>query len=136
MIQSIHNHIIYFDGICNYCNSVVQFIIRHDKNKKFKFAALQSAYGQTFLRDNQFDQKVFNTFIYQKEGVVFTKSTAALLVSRELSGGWKVFYVLIFVPSVIRDFFYDLIARNRYRIFGKRESCMVPTKEIRERFIE
>ncbi len=97
---------------------------------------MQSAYGQAFLSDNQFDQKVFNTFIYQKEGVVFTKSTAALLVSRELSSGWKVFYVLIFVPSVIRDFFYDLIARNRYWIFGKRESCMVPTKEIRERFIE
>ena len=128
-------HIIFFDGVCNYCNSVVQFVIRHDRAQKFSFAALQSDYGQAFLKEQQLNHQSFDTFVYQQRGKVFTKSTAALLVAKELGGFWKLFALLLVFPAFIRNPFYDLIAKNRYRIFGKMESCMVPTAAQRERFL-
>lgn len=135
-MESKDLHIIYFDGICNYCNSIVQFIIRRDKSKKFKFAALQSTYGQLFLKKNNFNSTDFDTIIYQEEDKIYIKSDAALRIAWSLCGGWKYFYYLIYLPKFIRNGIYDLIANNRYRIFGKRESCMLPSEDERARFLE
>lgn len=128
--------IVYFDGVCNVCNASVQFILKRDKNRKFKFAPLQGKSGQEIL--NRFNMKTssFDTFLLFENGKIFQKSTAALKVIRHLNGLWPLLYAFIIVPPFIRDFFYGLIARNRYRLFGKRESCMIPTPEIRSRFLD
>lgn len=135
-MESKDLHIIYFDGICNYCNSIVQFIIRRDNSKKFKFAALQSSYGQLFLKKNNLNTADFDSIIYQEVDKIFIKSDAALKIARSLGGGWKYFYYLIYLPKFIRNGIYDLIAKNRYRIFGKRDSCLIPSEDVKGRFFE
>ncbi|MCB1176318.1 MAG: DUF393 domain-containing protein [Leptospiraceae bacterium] len=127
--------IILFDGICNLCNSTVNFIIDHDSKKKFKFAALQSEKGQELLSKFNLPKKDFDTIILLKDEMVFSKSTAALKVAKELDGIFSYFYIFIIVPVAIRDIFYNLIARNRYKLFGKRESCRMPTQDLIERFL-
>jgi predicted DCC family thiol-disulfide oxidoreductase YuxK len=130
------NPVILFDGICNLCNNSVQFVIRRDRAKQFRFASLQSEYGKQFLAIHQLPQTDYNSFILFENNTVFTRSTAALKVVRKLNGGWPVLYTLIVVPRFLRDFLYDLIARNRYRWFGKRETCWVPTLELKNLFFD
>ena len=128
--------IILFDGICNLCSGMVQFTLKRDRQEKFKFASLQSASGQALLTKFGLSKEDFDSFVYIDGNRYFQKSSASLRVFKELSGGWKLLFVFIIVPTFIRDFVYNRISKNRYKIFGKKDSCMVPTPEIKNRFLE
>ena len=129
------NPVILFDGICNLCNGSIQFIIKRDKEKRFLFASLQSAYGQKFLQQFNLPADNFNSFILYQDGKIFSKSTGALKMFSQLKNwGWvKIFRI---VPKFIRDAVYSLIANNRYKWFGKKNECWLPTPELKERFLE
>jgi predicted DCC family thiol-disulfide oxidoreductase YuxK len=128
--------IILFDGVCNLCNASVIFIIKRDKKDIFRFATLQSDFGQKVCKRFSIDTvKEESVLLYQNDRL-FTHSTASLKISKKLSGLWPIFYVLIIIPIFIRDFAYNLIARNRYKWFGKREKCMIPTTELKHKFID
>ena len=129
------DHLLLFDGVCNLCNGLVRFIIRHDRRKRFSFAPLQSVAGQLVLQQHDLATSDFNTLVYFRKGDMLTRSTAALNVARDLGGGWPLAYAFIVVPRFIRDAVYDLISRKRFRWFGKRDSCMVPTPELHSRFL-
>lgn len=127
--------IVLFDGVCNLCNGFVNFIIKRDEKAKIKFATLQSEKALEILSVHQINERELNSVVVLIDDKIFTKSKAALKILNELGGFWKFFHVLIYVPKFIRDFGYTLIAKNRYRIFGKKETCMIPTPEIASRFL-
>lgn len=129
------DRIILFDGVCNLCNSSVQFIINRDPHANFQFASLQSEIGQKYLKQYGFDQ-AFNSFILIENEKVYMKSNAALRVSMNLNGGWRYLSVFRIIPPFIRDHIYETIAKNRYKWFGKQESCMIPTTEMKKRFLD
>ena len=129
------NLIVLFDGVCNFCNGSVNFIIDRDKENKFKFAALQSDAGQELLKKFNLPTEDFNTFVLIKNGKILKKSTAALNVVKEFPGLWKLLYAFIIIPPFIRDIGYNIIAKNRYKWFGKMDACRVPTPELREKFL-
>lgn len=129
-------NIILFDGHCNLCNGVVQFVLKHDKNKRFRFGSLQGESGQQLLRQYNMPTQEFNTVIVILNNRIYTHSTAALMLVRNLSGLWPMLYVFILVPVFIRDRIYNWVAQNRYRWFGKKETCWVPRPEYRNRFID
>lgn len=129
------NAIILFDGICNLCNGAVQFIIRHDPEGYYSFAALQSDFAKNLLEKLSYKGAYNSSIIFVDGDKVYTQSTAVLKISRQLSGGWKLARILLIIPRFIRDGVYHFIARNRYRWFGKRESCMLPTPELQQRFL-
>ena len=124
-----------FDGLCNFCNYWVNFTIDRDVKNLYKLAALQSVEGQLLLQQYSLDQNKFDSFVLIGKENVFTKSTAALEISKNLSGPIKLLYPLIFLPKIIRDFIYDLVAKNRYKIFGKSEVCRIPTEEEKAKFL-
>ncbi len=128
-------HIILFDGVCNLCNAAVQFVVRHDKKKLFVFASLQSEVGKQLLSEHILPGSDLRTFILIEHNKLYSRSSAALKVSKKLSGIWPVLYVFILVPPFIRDAIYNFIAKNRYRWFGKKEECMIPTPELKARFL-
>jgi predicted DCC family thiol-disulfide oxidoreductase YuxK len=121
--------VILFDGICNLCNSSVQFVITHNSKGNFKFAALQSSIGQLYLHQ-------LHSVILIKNGILFQKSSAALEIARDLDGLWPALYGLKIVPRILRDGVYMFVAKNRYTWFGKQDACMMPTPELKSRFIE
>ena len=127
--------IILFDGVCNLCNASVQFIIERDPTAIFRFTALQSDFGQSILAKNSVNTEGGDSVILVENGQVYDRSTAALRIARRLSGGIKLLYVFIIVPRPIRDFVYKIIAKNRYRWFGKQDACWMPTKELKARFL-
>jgi predicted DCC family thiol-disulfide oxidoreductase YuxK len=127
--------LILFDGYCNFCSRSVNFIMDHDPDGYFMFTSLQVENGQAFLREHGLKQDNFDSFILYENGNIYTHSTAALRISRKLKGGWKLFYGLIVIPKPLRDFLYKLFAANRYRLFGKRRHCRIPTEEERARFL-
>ncbi len=129
------NPIILFDGVCNLCNSSVQFVLKHDDDKIFRFASLQSEAGQALLKEFNLPQTGFNSFVLIKEDKIFLKSTAALMVASQLKGLVKFLYGFIIVPPFIRNAVYNVIAKNRYKWFGKQESCMMPTPDLQSRFL-
>jgi predicted DCC family thiol-disulfide oxidoreductase YuxK len=128
---------ILFDGVCNLCNASINFIIDRDKNSKFIFAALQSEAGNQLLKQHQISvpAKGFDSIILIKGDKVYKKSDAALEIAKDLSGFWSLFYVFKIIPSFIRDIFYNLIAKNRYVLFGKSDSCRIPTPELKQKFL-
>jgi predicted DCC family thiol-disulfide oxidoreductase YuxK len=128
--------IILFDGICNLCSQIVQFVIRHDPEARFKFASLQSEAGQRVMRQQQLPEGEMDSFILIADGRAYKKSAAALQLARRLGGPWPLLYIFIAVPGPIRDAVYDWVARNRYRWFGNKESCLIPTAELKQRFLE
>lgn len=130
------NPVILFDGVCNLCNRSVQFIIKRDRNKKFCFAALQGKAGEAFLKKFDLPADTFNSFILVEGDKVYTRSAAALRVAKHLGGGWTLLYGFMMLPRFARDAMYNVIARNRYKWFGKREECMVPTPELMDRFLK
>ena len=130
-----HKPIILFDGVCNFCNGMVNFIIRHDKKNIFQFATLQSGSGQELLERYNIDWKLNDSFIVIENGKAYQKSNAALKLYDKLPWYWKWSQIFWIVPKFIRDAVYNFIAKNRYRWFGKKESCIVPTPEIRARFL-
>jgi predicted DCC family thiol-disulfide oxidoreductase YuxK len=127
--------IILFDGVCNFCNSSINFVIDHDPEKHFKFAPLQSEIGQEILTKFHKDIKDFDSVILLKDNQLFQKSEAALEITKHLSGLWKYLSIFGILPTFFLNFFYDIVAKNRYRIFGKSDSCRMPTLELRERFL-
>lgn len=135
MNETTQNAIILFDGVCNFCNGSVNFIIDRDPEGYFKFAPLQSEIGEKLLAEHKVDKTVTDSVVLIEGDKVYTHSTAALRVARKLSGVWSWFYGFRFVPQFIRDFAYKLFAKNRYRMFGKQEACMLPTPEVRSRFL-
>lgn len=127
--------IILFDGVCNLCNSSVNFIIDHDKNNVFRFAALQSETGQNLLKKFSLNAEEFDSVVLVDGEKVFTKSTAALKIAKEFPSIWKSIYTFIIIPAPLRNIIYDFIAKNRYRWFGKKDSCRIPTPELKEKFL-
>ena len=130
----LNKPVIFFDGICNLCNASVQFVIEHDKNSQFMFTALQGAYAKETLPTLNADSQKLNTILLLEDGKLYTKSSAALRVAKKLNGLLPLLYVFIIVPKFIRDWFYDIIAKNRYKWWGKQESCWVPTAELKSKF--
>jgi len=133
--DTINHSIILFDGVCNFCNSSVNFIIKRDNKNKFKFAALQSDFGKEMLGKLSLQSENLKTLILIEDARYFTRSGAALRIAKHLNGAWKLFYLFIIIPPFIRNLFYELIARYRYKWFGKRETCRVPTGEEKGKFI-
>ncbi|MDY7393813.1 thiol-disulfide oxidoreductase DCC family protein [Aureibaculum sp. 2210JD6-5] len=128
--------IVLFDGVCNLCNNVVQFIIEHDKNKHFLFASLQSDAAQDILLHFNKKNSDFDSVVLIENEKIFEKSSATLKIAKRLSGIWKYSYALIIIPKFIRDFFYTIISQNRYKWFGKKEDCMMPTAALKARFLD
>jgi len=131
-----NNPVIFFDGVCNLCNASVQFAIKHDKKNVFKFTALQGAYAKKILPQFSVDLNKIDSIILIENEQLYTKSTAALKIARRLSGLWPMLYVFIIIPKFIRDWFYDFIAKNRYKFWGKQESCWVPTPDLQSKFYD
>lgn len=127
--------VVLFDGVCNLCNGSVQFIVRRDPYGYFRFASLQSEPGRSLLREHGLDPADLFSVILVEDGKVYARSDAALRIARRLSGVWRAAGALRVLPRSLRDRVYDLVARNRYRWFGRRDACMVPTPELRERFL-
>lgn len=162
MNENREHGLIFFDGICNLCNHTVQFIINRDQQDYFRFAALQSDVAKdqlTLLNDGKqkiaahesnqqvlkpqanqekdvvSDQHELNTIVLLEGGKAYYRSTAALRITKRLGGLWPMLYGLIIIPPFIRDFFYQLISKNRYRIWGRQESCMIPSPELKSKFL-
>jgi len=127
--------IILFDGVCNLCNGLVQFVLPRDRNKQFHFAALQSKTGTTLQKQFGFDPNDLNTFIIIQKDKVLTRSSAALFLLQNLGGLWSLMRVFWIIPRPLRDAVYNFISKNRYRWFGKQESCMLPQPQWMERFV-
>ncbi|MFZ4768251.1 MAG: thiol-disulfide oxidoreductase DCC family protein [Roseimicrobium sp.] len=134
--QAGAERIVLFDGVCNLCAWAVQFIIKRDSRGVFKFAALQSEAGQRLLLEHGYASASLDSFVLIEAEGLYVKSEAALRVARHLSGFWPLCYGALILPWRLRDAVYGWIARNRYRWFGKQESCLVPTPEWRARIIE
>ena len=129
------NPVILFDGVCNFCNNAVNFVIRRDKKKQILFTTLQSETGKKLLAQYGLPAADMESFVFIENGKAYTRSTAALRVCRYLSALWPLCYGAIIVPKFVRDAIYNWIARNRYEWFGVRQQCMIPTPEIKARFL-
>lgn len=126
--------VIFFDGLCNLCNGAVQFVIERDQKNAFHFASLQSDFAKLELQNFDVDLSQMSSFILLENGKLYQKSTAALRVTKKLNSLWPLLYAFIIVPPFIRNGVYNYIAKNRYKWFGKKESCWVPTPELKNRF--
>lgn len=127
--------ILLFDGVCNFCNDTVNFIIKRDPEAKFRFAALQSDVGQDLLKKHNLPTDDFESVILIHQNKVYLQSDVTVKILENLGGWWSVLAIYKFVPRFIRDTVYDFIAKNRYNWFGKKETCMIPTPDIKERFL-
>lgn len=134
-INQLTHPVIIFDGVCNLCSSSVQFILKRDKKDTFRFASLQSDLGQSVLKKFNLPANTFNSFILYQSGKIYIKSTGALLVAKQLSGVWPLLYIFIILPSFVRNSVYSVIARNRYRWFGKKEACWIPSPALKNKFL-
>lgn len=127
--------IILFDGVCNFCNDSINTLIKLDKKGVFKFAPIQSEIGQRYLKALNYSDPDISTVVLICDGRLYTKSDAALQTFKHLGSWWRFLRVFTIVPKPIRNAVYDFIAKNRYKWFGKKEECMIPTPEIRARFL-
>lgn len=127
--------IVLFDGVCNLCNNSVLFIIKRDPLGQFQFASLQSSFGKQQLYEFGLSASVFNSVLLVENKKLYQKSTAAIKIASRLGGLWPLMSVFWLVPPFIRNLVYDWIAANRYKWFGKKEACMIPTPELKSRFI-
>lgn len=132
---SSNHKIILFDGVCNLCNSAVNFVIKRDKKKVFKFAALQSEIGQDLISKFNLDATKMDSIILIDNDRYYEKSSAALHIAKYLSRAYPLLFGFIVVPKFIRNAVYDYVASNRYKWFGKKESCMIPTQELKSKFL-
>ncbi len=130
-----HYKIILFDGVCNFCNFWVNFIIDRDKKNQFRFAALQSQIGKELLTKFDLPENDFDSFILISQNKILKKSSAAFEIAKDLNGWLKIFSPLKLLPNSFNDFIYDLVAKNRYKIFGKRDVCRIPTEEDKIKFL-
>jgi len=125
--------IVLFDGVCNFCEASVNFIIQRDSQKQFYFMAQSSDDAQHFIKEHQLES--LDTIMLVSKGKLYTHSDAALEISKGLDGWYRHLYLFRFVPKFLRDWVYKLVGKYRYRIFGKKKSCMMPSDEVRERFL-
>ena len=130
------SNIIIFDGSCKFCNSSVNFILKRDHRNVFVFTPLQSKFAQTLMSEFGVTDTGLDTFILIKNNTCFFRTNAALEITKDLSGHWYFFRIFGLLPDFIRDYFYRQFARNRYRLFGKTDTCMIPTPELKDRFLE
>ncbi|MCB0661497.1 MAG: thiol-disulfide oxidoreductase DCC family protein [Saprospiraceae bacterium] len=128
--------VLLFDGVCNLCNASVQLIIRNDKKGKFRFASIQSDYGQEAIKKYNLGSENLKTVILIVGDTAYKKSRAALEAAKRMDGFWPLFYVFMIVPYPIRDLIYNWVANNRYKWFGKKDQCMIPSPELKDRFIQ
>lgn len=128
-------NIVYFDGVCNLCNGAINFLIDQDKKQNLKFASLQSEAGEEVLRRFSLPSDVYDSFLFLKGDQLFQKSEAVLEIVKLLGGAWPLLAVFKIIPRSIRDWMYTQVARNRYKWFGKRNECRLPTPELKERFL-
>ena len=128
--------ILLFDGVCNLCNGSVQFIIERDTKKQFLFASLQSEKGQELLTKFNLPTQDFDSFVFIEGEKIYTKSTAALRVFSRFGGLWSLLKIFLLVPAFLRNLVYSLVAKNRYKWFGKSESCWLPTPDLQSPFLK
>jgi len=127
--------VVLFDGVCNFCNHTINFLIDHDPADRFRFAAQQSDVGQKIMHENGLGDLMLNTMIVFDEGKVYTHSAAAVRIARHMPGAWKMLSSMWIVPKFLRDFGYKSFAKYRYKLFGQVEACRMPTPEIRAKFL-
>ena len=128
--------IVLFDGVCNLCSSSVQFILKLDKKNQFLFGSLQGKAGQAYLKKFNLPADAFNSFMLVEGDELYTRSSGALRMMKYLGSGWQLLYAFIIIPKFIRDGIYNFIAKNRYKWFGKKEECWVPTAELKAKFLD
>ncbi len=128
--------ILLFDGVCNLCNTVVQFVIKRDSKAHFKFASLQSDLGQRLLKKHKLNPDSIDTVVLVEKNKAYIKSTAVLRLVRKFSGAWPLLFIFIIIPTALRDWAYDWVAGNRYKWYGKMDSCMMPDPGLKHRFLD
>jgi predicted DCC family thiol-disulfide oxidoreductase YuxK len=138
MMIAENKKIVLFDGVCNLCNGAVVYIIKRDKKDVFRSAALQSDIGQKLIKERNIDTSKIDSIILIEPGIAYyTKSSAAIKIMNEFGGLWKIMNVFNYLlPTSLQDIIYDFIAKNRYKWFGKKESCMIPTPELKAKFLD
>jgi predicted DCC family thiol-disulfide oxidoreductase YuxK len=129
-------YIILFDGVCNLCNNAITFVIKRDPKNRFKYAPLQSDSGEQLVNQYDIDTSTLDSIILIKNNTAYAKSSAALRIAQSLSGVWPLLSVFLILPAFIRNWVYDYVARNRYKWFGKKDTCMIPTPELRSKFLD
>jgi predicted DCC family thiol-disulfide oxidoreductase YuxK len=127
--------VILFDGVCNLCNSSVTLVIKNDKAGVFRFAALQSEIGETLVATFGINTSKVDSILLIDQDKIYAKSTAALKIARHLSGAYPLLYGFIIIPPVIRNLVYDFIAKHRYKWFGRKDTCMIPSPELKNKFL-
>ena len=132
----MESKIILFDGVCNLCNGAINFIIKRNSKATLKFASLQSDTGKQLLKEYNIDSLKTDSIVLIDSNKAFLKSDAALRIAKDLDDAYPLLYSFIIIPAFIRNSIYDLIARNRYKWFGKKESCMIPTPDLKSRFLD
>ena len=135
--KDLESPILFFDGVCNFCNSTVDWVWKRNKKQNLKFSSLQSEFAQDFLKQNNLETFDFSTLYFSQGGKIYKRSQAVFRIMRHFSGGWRILgsFLSIF-PTFLTDPFYKLIANNRYKLYGKRDTCRLPTPEERDRFLE
>jgi len=127
--------IIVFDGVCNLCNNSVNYVIKRDNKDRFRFAAFQEEAGQRLILKYNIDISKTDSIVLIDSDKVYVRSTAVLRIAKYLGGGYPLFYVFMIIPKFVRNWVYDYVARNRYKWYGKKDSCMIPTPELRSKFL-
>jgi predicted DCC family thiol-disulfide oxidoreductase YuxK len=134
-MNEVGHPVILFDGVCNLCTASVQYVIKHDPEHIFHFASLQSGFGKKVLTDFNLAVNDFNSFILLSNSKIYDRSTAALMVAKRLKGPVGLLYIFIVIPKFIRDLVYGFIAKNRYKWFGRKTECWLPTAELKQLFV-
>ena len=135
-MPELASKILLFDGVCNLCNGSVLFVIKRDKKKQIRYAAIQSKQGKMLMEKYGIEEAYLGSLIFIDEGKVYLRSTGALRLCKYLNGLWPMLYLLVIIPPFIRNFFYNTISKYRYKLFGKYETCMVPTNELKSLFLD
>ena len=128
--------IIFFDGVCNLCNRFIQFVIKYDKRKLFYFAPLQGRNSKIFLNEKDLKIDKIQTIFLFDSGKIYNRSTAVLKIIKLFSNYWSLFYIFIIIPKFIRDLVYNIVAKYRYKLFGKMDQCMIPHPSLMDRFLD
>lgn len=131
----VNNNIVLFDGVCNLCNSTIDLLLKLDKKKVFYFCSLQSTRGEELIKKLNYQSEPLSSIIFVKNFKIYDRSSAILKILQTLGFPWNLFSIFFLVPKPIRDFFYRLVSTNRYRLFGKKDTCRLPTEEEKSRFI-
>ncbi len=128
--------ILYFDGVCNLCAGAVQFVLKRNKKRNILFASLQGEAGQAMLKQFGLSQTQFNSLVFVEDGKMYQQSTGALRLTRHLGAAWPLLMAFLIVPAFIRNAVYNWVAKNRYKWFGKKNECWLPTPDLKKRFLD